>query len=215
MDENYNLTLLVISNESIELTDFLKRVEKFTDKEITLPLPEIKISGIPGFALEKANVGIVLPKFVSNRDLELYNAIYSENRRGIFQIRETGLAGVNIAKELLEELVNFTKKIGYKDVFAYEIGINFVTTHVNYPKFNLKNEFKTLSNARYRGLKLQSADVGKRDLREEYTSEISVEMLVREPWKSQVSTVHRVKDINSSIIDDIIHDVDSLLSLIR
>lgn len=215
MDENYNLTLLVISNEAIVLTDFLKRVEKFTDKKITVPLPEIKISGIPSFALERANFGLVLSNIISNRDLELYNAVYSETRRGIFQIQETGIAGPDVAKELFEELVNFTNEIGYKDVFAYEIGINFVTTHVNYPEFNLENKFKTLSNPRYRGIKLQSANVGKRDLREEYTSEISVEMLIREPWKSQVSTVHRMKDFNSSIIGDIFHDIDSLLSLIR
>ena len=132
-----------------------------------------------------------------------------------FQVQAGGVDKIETSKTWFKALVDFSQTLGYKNIFAYEVGINFVIEHKQYPKFGLLSNLITLASPTYRSLKLQSGIVDKRDLREEYISEINVDMLINEPWKSVVSTVHRLKDFNINIIDDIFQDIESVTGLVR
>lgn len=215
MDFRYNVTLLVISNEIIELSDFINRVHTNTDMKINLPVEEVRLSASQGLNWLRPNVGLLLPKFLLGIDLQIFNVAYSETSRGVFQVQAGGVDKIETSKTWFKALVDFSQTLGYKNIFAYEVGINFVIEHKQYPKFELLSNLITLASPTYRSLKLQSGIVDKRDLREEYISEINVDMLINEPWKSVVSTVHRLKDFNINIIDDIFQDIESVTGLVR
>ena len=105
MDFRYNVTLLVISNEIIELSDFINRVHTNTDMKINLPVEEVRLSASQGLNWLRPNVGLLLPKFLLGIDLQIFNVAYSETSRGVFQVQASGVDKIETSKTWFKALV--------------------------------------------------------------------------------------------------------------
>lgn len=216
MDENYNLTLLVIVNNSVELSDLFERARKSGLENFRIEPPPIRMdaqitgglmisSGIPGFRF---------PKVVSGHDLLVFNVIHSDAKRGGFQVEVQNTKGTTISENLYEGLHDLVQRLGYNDVYAYEIGLRFIVNSRRYPSFKEIEGLQTMESPNFASLRLLDGYKGEKDLREEFISEIKVEVL-SQPMRSQVSTVHRFKIYEPNKLQKIFADLDKVLSLVR
>ena len=154
------------------------------------------------------------PKVVSGNDLLVFNIVHSDAKRGGFQIEVQNTKGTALSQNLYEELHDLVQRLGYDDVYAYEIGLRFIVNSRRYPAFKEIDGLQTMESPNFASLRLLDGYKGEKDLREEFISEIRVEALPQ-PMKSQVSTVHRFKSFDPNKPQKIFADLDKVLSLVR
>jgi hypothetical protein len=216
MDDNYNITFLVMVDTPIELSDLFDRARKAGLTGFKIEPPEIRIgpqtqmaitftSGTPSFRF---------PKVVSGHDLLVFNVIHSDAKRGGFQLEMQNTKGYSISRELYKTLNEFVQNLGYLTVYAYEIAIRFIVNTQKYPAFKEIDYLQTMESPYHASLRLLDGYKGEKDLREEFISEIKIEELAQ-PGKSQVTTLHRFKDFDDDKIQKIFADLDKVLKLVR
>lgn len=217
MDENYNLSLIVIVNEQIELSNLFERAKKVGTYDLKLMPPQNSIT-LQQFTL---SIGGMTPSFVlhnavSGKDLIVFNMNYGNNIiRGVFQIQLLGTKGLDSGNTTFEALRDFVKQLNYSSVFAYEIGINLTIDHNEYPLFEMIKGLKTMKSPRYKAIKLLDEKNPGKDLREEYISDISLEQLINQPKKSTISAIYRTKEFDSNALQDTVSDIEKVIELVR
>ena len=216
MEENYNLTLLVIVNQSVELSDLFERARNASLEEFRIEPPIIRIDTqvIGGLMISSGIPSLRFPKVVSGNDLLVFNIVHSDAKRGGFQIEVQNTKGTTLSQNLYEGLHNLVQRLGYDDVYAYEIGLRFIVNSRRYPPFKEIGGLQTMESPNFASLRLLDGYKGEKDLREEFISEIKVEAL-SQPMKSQVSTVHRFKSFDPNKLQKIFADLDKVLILVR
>lgn len=217
MDQNFNLTLLVIINDRVELSDLFSRAERAGIKSLRLEAPEVRIGGGQGIALTigGGNPNFMFRGAINGKDLSFHNLNYGNNVRGVFQVQIPSTKDTIIGSETFEALKDLVENLGYTDVFAYEIGINLTVDHINYPSFKNIGKLKTMNSPKLKAIKLIDGDTQGRDLREEYISEISMERLATPPNKSVINVVYRMNNFRSDALRDILDDIDDVIKQVR
>ena len=216
MDEKFNVKLLIILDDPIELSDLFRRASEATIRELELSPPEIRIgnttpgslsitTGVPGYRFQR---------IINGYDLVIFNLVYSDLKRGGFQVEMPNTKDLELSQEIYSKLNDFIHKLGYTDVFAYEVGINEIVSGINYKDFTGLNNLKTMKAPKYASLRILDGDTGLKDLREEFITDIKIEKLAQ-PVKSQISCVSRTKDFDSCIIKKIFDDLDMIIESMR
>jgi hypothetical protein len=216
MNEKYNLKLLIIINDPIELSDLFRRASEATIEELELSPPEIRIgNATPGsLSITTGVPGYRFQKIINGYDLVIFNLVYSDLKRGGFQVEMSNTYNLELSQEIYSKLNDFIHKLGYTDVFAYEVGINEIINDINYKEFTGLNNLETMKAPKYASLRILDGDTGSNDLREEFITDIKIEKLAQ-PVKSQVSCVSRTKDFHSDIIKKILDDLDKIIESMR
>ncbi|MHB1662810.1 MAG: hypothetical protein ACYCSG_03120 [Thermoplasmataceae archaeon] len=216
MEENYNLTLLVIVNNPVELSDLFDRARKAALDGFRIEPPMIRIDDqiTGGLMISSGTPSFRFPKIVSGHDLLVFNVTHSDAKRGGFQIEVQSTNGTTLSQNLYESLHEIVQRLGYSDVHSYEIGLRFIVNSREYPSFKEIEGLQTMDSPKFASLRLLDGYKGEKNLREEFISEIKVELLTQ-PMKSQVSTVHRFKSFNPHKLQNIFDDLDKVLSLVR
>ena len=217
MDKNFNLSLLIIVNEPIELSDLFNRSNGINGVSLKLMAPETRLVGGSGitFAIGGGNPNFAFRGAVLGKDLIVFNMVYQNITRGIFQTQVPGTKDILAGNETFNALRDLVKQLGYSDIFAYEIGINLTIEHNEYPLYGKIKGLRTMKSPRLKAIKLLDGDTQGKDLREEYISEISIERITHQSGKSIVSTVYRTKEFEENALHDILSDIDEVVKLIR
>ena len=217
MDEAYNLSLIVIVNEQIELSSLFERARKGGVYDLKLIPPQNSIATQQfTFSFGGAPFNFVFHKAVSGKDLIVFNMNYRNNIvRGVFQIQLSNINGLDSGNTTFKALRDFVKRLDYSNVFAYEIGINLTISHDRYPPFEMVKDLKTMKSPRYKAIKFLDARNSVNDLREEYISDISFEQLINQPTKSAISAVYRRKEFDPNALQNILSDIEEVIKLVR
>lgn len=216
MDDNYNLTILIMVDTPIELSDLFDRAHKAELSGFKIEPPEIRIGPqIPGgLMISTGTPSFRFPKVVSGHDLLVFNVLHSDAKRGGFQLEVQNTKGYSFSQDLYRSLNELIQKLGYLTVYAYEIVIRFIVNTQKYPLFKEIDGLQTMGSPHYASLRLLDGYKGEKDLREEFVSEIKVEEL-SQPSKSQVTTLHRFKNFDDDKLQKIFADLDKVLKLVR
>lgn len=216
MNDNYSLRLLIIVDTPIELSDLFERAKKAELPGFKIEPPEIRIGPqIPGgLIISSGTPSFRFPKVVLGNDLLIFNVIHSDAKRGGFQLELQNTKGYTLSQELYVNLNELVQKLGYLEIYAYEIEIRFIVNTQKYPQFKEVNGLQTMESPHYASLRLLDGYKGEKDLREEFVSEIKIEELTQ-PMKSQVTTLHRFKNYEEDKLEKIFGDLDKVLKLVR
>ena len=173
MDDNYNLTLLIMVDTPIELSDLFDRANKAGLSGFRIEPPEIRIGPqIPGgLIISSGTPSFKFSKVVSGHDLLVFNVIHSDAKRGGFQLELQNTKGFSFSQELYKNLNDLIQKLGYLDVYAYEIGIRFIVNSQKYPLFKEVDGLQTMESPHFATLRLLDGYKGEKDLREELWSQ--------------------------------------------
>lgn len=216
MDEKYNLKLLIIVDDPIELSDLFRRASEANIKELELEPPDIRIgNAAPGaLSITTGVPGYRFQKIINGYDLVIFNLVYNDLKRGGFQVELPNTKNLELSEEIYSRLNDFIHQLGYSDVFAYEVGINLIVNDVNYKEFTGVSNLNTMKSPKYACLRILDGDTGLNDLREEFITDIKIEKLAQ-PLKSQVSCVSRTNDFDGDIIKKILDDLDKIIDSMR
>lgn len=176
MDEKFNVKFLIIVDEPIELSNLFERASKVNIPELKLEPPEIRAgtnsseffsitTGVPGFRFQK---------IINGYDLFISNVIYGDKKRGGFRVEipnNDNLITPQVTYKKLHELVI---NLGYSNVYAYEIGINFIVDALKYKKFSGEDEFKTMKSPEYASLHIMDGETEKNALYDQFITELNV-----------------------------------------
>lgn len=216
MDESFNLTLTIIVNEPIELSDLFYRAKRSGDVNLRFPVPETRLLGGAGLTVAfGGNSNFTFRGIVAGKDLSLFNMNYGNVTRGVFQVQILNTKDVGIGNEAFDALRRFVNQLAYTDIFAYEIVINLSVNHIDYPPYDKIKTLKTMKSPKLKAIKLLDGDTGTKDLREEYISEISMERIASQPNKSIITTVYRTKEFQTNALRDVLSDIDEVIKLVR
>ena len=216
MDEKFNVKFLIIVDEPIELSNLFERASKLNIPELKLEPPEIRAgtnssgffsitTGVPGFRFQK---------IINGYDLFISNVIYGDKKRGGFRVEipnNDNLITPQVTYKKLHELVI---NLGYSNVYAYEIGINFIVDGLKYKKFSREDEFKTMKSPEYASLHIMDGETEKNTLYDQFITELKVEKLTQ-PAKSSVSYLHRSRDFDNDIFEKVFNDINKVLNSMR
>ncbi len=220
MEYNFNAVFMIIIDEPIDIFDLFKRSDDTIKNIFKLQAPVVPVISNTTFSFTPISNNFIVNKIINNNDLIIFNLNYGHIIRGIFQVK-IGINNSNIidSNKTLEELKEFVSKLNYKNIFAYEISISSVINYNRYPLF--KDKFKDVKNLKafktpkLRSIKIIDDNSDETDLREQYISEIDIEQNVIDPKKSNLNAVYRIKNFESSILNNILNDIDIIVNLIR
>jgi hypothetical protein len=163
MGEKFNVKFLIIVDETIELPNLFSRASKANIPELKLEPPEIRAgtnssgffsitTGVPGFRFQK---------IINGYDLFISNIIYGEKKRGGFRVEIPNNDNLITSRITYEKLNELVVNLGYTNVYAYEIGINFIVDGLKYKKFSDEGKFKTMKSPEYASLHIMDGETGK------------------------------------------------------
>ncbi|MCL4346111.1 MAG: hypothetical protein M1375_03955 [Candidatus Thermoplasmatota archaeon] len=217
MEENFNLTMVIILDEPIELSDLFSRSMKNENEKLRLDAPEVIMPGTPtnNLMITQGPIGFSFPKVIVGHNLVVFNVKHSDRKRGAFQVELRNTKGFDVSVELYKAMWQYVKSLNYENVYALEIVITFTAKYSKYPKFEMVENLETMRNPNFAGLRIIDGYTGLKDMREEFISEIRVESLPYIPAKSQVSAVYRFKEYEEDKLQKIFKDIEGMLNLIR
>ena len=215
-NRKFNLTLIVIINDVIEMSDLFKRIEKSGLKDMKLNAPVNPLTGqnVP-LTISITNQSFTFKNVLDGKDVSISNINYGDTVRGIFQIQIINTMDLESGNKVFEDLKNLIEEIKYPDIFAYEFSINMVVEHTEYPVFDKINKLTTFKKPRWKAIKILEGDEENKDLRHEYIKEISVEKNVSNLKTSVVNAVYRLKKFDPNILKNAFNDVNKILNLLK
>ena len=216
MDEKFNVKFLIIVDEPIELSTLFERASKANINGLKLEPPEIRAgtnsSGF--FSLTTGVPGFRFPKIINGNDLFISNLNYGDKKRGGFRVEIPNIDSLTTPQVVYEDLYGLVINLGYKNVYAHEIGINFIIDGLKYRKFSEKSEFETMKSPKYASLHIIDGDTETKDLYNQFITELKIEKLPQQ-YKSNVSYLHRFRELDNNIFEKIFNDIDKVLNSMR
>ncbi len=214
MNERYNIRFLIILNGPIHLSNLFKRAEKAKIDGFDLETPEIRIgNALPGtISITPGFPALRFKKILNGYDLSVFNLVYSDTKRGGFQVEVPNTDNPVSYQELYNNLNELVLKLCYNNIYAYELYINTIIDNLEYKHFNKKVKFETMKSPKYATLRIIDGDTGKKDLREEFITDIKIEKL-SQPEKSQLIITHRSEKFDKDILNKLIRDITQILKI--
>lgn len=214
MNERYSIKFLIILNEPIHLSNLFQRADNAKIDGFELGLPEITIGNTSSSALSIMSgfPAFRFRKILNGQDLLVFNLVYGNTKRGGFQIKVQSTDNPVSYQELYNDLNKLILKLGYNNIYAYELNIKTITDNLKYKDFNEKVKFETMESPKYAALRIIDGDTGKKDLREEFITDIKIEKLPQ-PEKSQLIITHRSERFDTAILDKLITDIKKVLKI--
>jgi hypothetical protein len=213
-DHSYNVSSLFIYNDEIRSDTFFKQVikiERFAIKNVVQErnLPNKNQLGIQ----LTGSSGVLLEDKINNTNIQFYNIKYNDGkRRGVFHLNLLNISDKDDADKKLTSFNEAVHCFEYPNLFAYEVSLSFQESGIKYRKLDSNLKFDNLNSSQEKAIKIISNYKEDQDLREQFISEISMEMLPDNPNKSIVTAMVRKEVFQENLFSSILGDVFKVIN---